>query len=182
MANIAQMVNVLQAMRLTDHSKMVLTPTYHGFEMHIPFQDSTAIPIEIGATPRVQSQDRSIPSIFSQRLCAGTSRFRQGRQVNKTVYLSYPQAPVDPLGPGQAACVEGVILLLAAAYGCWVGDALCRARCGPGACCSGFSKYEQGMRLVVACNSALQGFALQALSAHQLQIGTLIAEQFDGKY
>ncbi|HCH30419.1 MAG TPA: alpha-N-arabinofuranosidase, partial [Ruminococcaceae bacterium] len=31
MANIAQMVNVLQAMILTEGSKMVLTPTYHVF-------------------------------------------------------------------------------------------------------------------------------------------------------
>ena len=34
MANIAQMVNVLQAMILTDRAKMVLTPTYHVFEMY----------------------------------------------------------------------------------------------------------------------------------------------------
>ena len=33
MANIAQMVNVLQAMILTDGDKIVLTPTYHVFEM-----------------------------------------------------------------------------------------------------------------------------------------------------
>jgi alpha-N-arabinofuranosidase len=33
MANIAQTVNVLQAMILTDGAKMVLTPTYHVFEM-----------------------------------------------------------------------------------------------------------------------------------------------------
>ena len=33
MANIAQMINVLQAMILTDKEKMVLTPTYHVFEM-----------------------------------------------------------------------------------------------------------------------------------------------------
>ena len=31
MANIAQMVNVLQAMILTDKEKMLLTPTYHVF-------------------------------------------------------------------------------------------------------------------------------------------------------
>ncbi len=41
MANIAQMVNVLQAMILTDKEKMVLTPTYHVFEMYVPFQDAT---------------------------------------------------------------------------------------------------------------------------------------------
>jgi alpha-N-arabinofuranosidase len=45
MANIAQMVNVLQAMILTDGSKMVLTPTYHAFRMYIPFQDATFIPV-----------------------------------------------------------------------------------------------------------------------------------------
>ena len=33
MANIAQMINVLQAMILTKDEKMVLTPTYHVFEM-----------------------------------------------------------------------------------------------------------------------------------------------------
>ena len=38
MANIAQMVNVLQAMILTDKEKMVLTPTYHVL------QDVCAVP------------------------------------------------------------------------------------------------------------------------------------------
>jgi len=44
MANIAQMVNVLQAMILTDKEKMVLTPTYHVFRMYVPFQDATVVP------------------------------------------------------------------------------------------------------------------------------------------
>ena len=43
MANIAQMVNVLQAMILTDQEKMVLTPTYHVFKMYVPFQDATLV-------------------------------------------------------------------------------------------------------------------------------------------
>jgi alpha-N-arabinofuranosidase len=47
MANIAQMVNVLQAMILTEKDKMVLTPTYHVFEMYVPFQDSTSLPAEV---------------------------------------------------------------------------------------------------------------------------------------
>lgn len=47
MTAIAQMVNVLQAMILTDGSKMVLTPTYHVFEMYKPWQDATVLPIEI---------------------------------------------------------------------------------------------------------------------------------------
>jgi alpha-N-arabinofuranosidase len=46
MANIAQMVNVLQAMILTDKEKMVLTPTYYVFKMYVPFQDATFIPVD----------------------------------------------------------------------------------------------------------------------------------------
>ena len=45
MANIAQMVNVLQAMILTDKEKIVLTPTYHVFKMYVPFQDATFVPV-----------------------------------------------------------------------------------------------------------------------------------------
>ncbi len=40
MANIAQMVNVLQAMILTDGEQMVLTPTYHVFHMYRPHMDA----------------------------------------------------------------------------------------------------------------------------------------------
>ena len=49
MANIAQMVNVLQAMILTDGPKMVLTPTYHAFRMYLPFQDATFVPVTLEA-------------------------------------------------------------------------------------------------------------------------------------
>ncbi len=49
MANIAQMVNVLQAMILTDQEKMVLTPTYHVFRMYQPFQDATFVPVSFSA-------------------------------------------------------------------------------------------------------------------------------------
>jgi len=49
MANIAQMINVLQAMILTDGPKMVLTPTYHVFKMYVPFQDATSVPVSFEA-------------------------------------------------------------------------------------------------------------------------------------
>jgi alpha-N-arabinofuranosidase len=45
-ANIAQMINVLQAMILTDGSKMLKTPTYHVFRMYVPFQDATFLPVQ----------------------------------------------------------------------------------------------------------------------------------------
>lgn len=44
-ANIAQMINVLQAMIFTEGEKMVLTPTYHAFRMYVPFQDAIRLPI-----------------------------------------------------------------------------------------------------------------------------------------
>ena len=43
MANIAQMVNVLQSMVLTDGEKMLLTPTYHVFKMFADHQESTLL-------------------------------------------------------------------------------------------------------------------------------------------
>jgi alpha-L-arabinofuranosidase len=49
MANIAQMVNVLQAMILTDKENFVLTPTYYVFKMYVPFQDATLIPVVLDA-------------------------------------------------------------------------------------------------------------------------------------
>jgi alpha-N-arabinofuranosidase len=48
-ANIAQMVNVLQAMILTDKEKMLLTPTYHVFKLYLPFQDATLLPASYDA-------------------------------------------------------------------------------------------------------------------------------------
>lgn len=52
MANIAQMVNVLQAMILTDGDKMVLPPTYHVFALYKPYQDATYLPLYL-QTPGV---------------------------------------------------------------------------------------------------------------------------------
>ena len=62
MANIAQMINVLQAMIMTDKEKMVLTPTYHVFKMYVPFQDATFVPVtfDAGAYTHV---DISLPRV-----------------------------------------------------------------------------------------------------------------------
>jgi alpha-L-arabinofuranosidase len=56
MANIAQTVNVLQAMILTDDSAdgrggLVLTPTYHVFEMNKGHQDATSVPVHLIEKP-----------------------------------------------------------------------------------------------------------------------------------
>jgi alpha-N-arabinofuranosidase len=48
-ANIAQMINVLQAMIMTDKEKMALTPTYYVFKMYVPFQDASFVPVTFDA-------------------------------------------------------------------------------------------------------------------------------------
>jgi alpha-N-arabinofuranosidase len=62
MANIAQMVNVLQAMILTDGPKMALTPTYHAFRMYVPFQGATYLPAEV-RTPNYSLGADSVPAV-----------------------------------------------------------------------------------------------------------------------
>jgi alpha-L-arabinofuranosidase len=47
MANIAQTVNVLQAMILTQNEKILLTPSYHVFEMYKVHQDATMVPLDV---------------------------------------------------------------------------------------------------------------------------------------
>jgi alpha-N-arabinofuranosidase len=62
MANIAQMINVLQAMVLTDQEKMLLTPTYHVFDMYQPFQGATLLPAEL-VTPEYKLGEFAIPAV-----------------------------------------------------------------------------------------------------------------------
>ncbi|HEY1679286.1 MAG TPA: alpha-L-arabinofuranosidase C-terminal domain-containing protein [Candidatus Sulfotelmatobacter sp.] len=62
MANIAQMINVLQAMILTDKEKMVLTPTYYVYKMYVPFQDATFVPVSFDAGTYTHG-DVSLPRV-----------------------------------------------------------------------------------------------------------------------
>ena len=62
MANIAQMINVLQSMILTDKEKMVLTPTYYVFKMYVPFQDATFVPVSYDAGTYTQG-DITLPRV-----------------------------------------------------------------------------------------------------------------------
>ncbi len=72
MANIAQTINVLQAMILTDHEKMILTPTYHVFEMYAVHQDATFLSTDVNC-PDYRVGNEPIPS-----LSASTSRASDG--------------------------------------------------------------------------------------------------------
>lgn len=93
MANIAQMVNVLQAMILTDKEKMVLTPTYHVFQMYVPFQDATSLPAKVEA-PQYRRGEYALPSVD-----VSAARDTQGR-----IHISLVN-----LDPNRAASVTAII-------------------------------------------------------------------------
>lgn len=62
MANIAQMVNVLQAMVLTKGADIVKTPTYYVFKMFRVHQDAIALPTRVNSQPYVQG-GQELPSL-----------------------------------------------------------------------------------------------------------------------
>jgi len=61
-ANIAQLVNVLQALFLTQGEKMLLTPTYHVFDMYKVHQEATMLPIDI-KSPDYSRVNRRIKAV-----------------------------------------------------------------------------------------------------------------------
>ncbi|HEX9151755.1 MAG TPA: alpha-L-arabinofuranosidase C-terminal domain-containing protein, partial [Flavobacterium sp.] len=62
MANLAQCVNVLQAVILTDKAKMIVTPTYHVMQMYSVHQDAKLIPIEINS-PLYTYNGETLPAL-----------------------------------------------------------------------------------------------------------------------
>ncbi|TCP93772.1 alpha-N-arabinofuranosidase [Sphingomonas sp. PP-CE-1A-559] len=62
MAAIAQMVNVLQAMLLTDGAKMVKTPTYWVFDLYKPWQGATSLPIQV-TSPWYHKDEVAVPAV-----------------------------------------------------------------------------------------------------------------------
>ncbi|TSD63471.1 alpha-N-arabinofuranosidase [Inquilinus sp. KBS0705] len=62
MAALAQTINVLQALILTDKSKMLLTPTYHVFDMYKVHQDAKYLNIKLNS-PDYEVDGKSIPAV-----------------------------------------------------------------------------------------------------------------------
>jgi alpha-N-arabinofuranosidase len=62
MANIAQMVNVLQSVILTEGGRMVLTPTYHVFDMYKVHQDADLLPMVL-ENEDYRFGDNAIPQV-----------------------------------------------------------------------------------------------------------------------
>jgi alpha-N-arabinofuranosidase len=72
MANLAQTVNVLQAVILTKEEKMILTPTYHVMKMYNVHQDAQLLPLEF-ESPQYNFNGESLPAIN-----ASASRNKEG--------------------------------------------------------------------------------------------------------
>ena len=58
MANLAQTINVLQAVILTNEEKMLVTPTYHVMEMYNVHQDATMIPLTVQSNDYVLNNEK----------------------------------------------------------------------------------------------------------------------------
>ncbi len=62
MANLAQTINVLQAVILTNKEKIILTPTYHVMEMYNVHQDAMLLPLDI-KTDNYTLGNESLPAV-----------------------------------------------------------------------------------------------------------------------
>ncbi|HEY7088982.1 MAG TPA: alpha-N-arabinofuranosidase [Tepidisphaeraceae bacterium] len=109
MANIAQTINVLQAMILTDKEKMILTPTFHVFEMYKVHQDATLIPVEMNS-PEYKFEQKSVPA-----LSASCSKDKDGKLHLSLVNID-PNRPANvsaKLSGATAGKVSGRVITAA---------------------------------------------------------------------
>ncbi len=91
MANIAQTINVLQAMILTKGEKMVLTPTYYVFDMFKVHQDAMLVPTRITTPDYVWKQQR-VPAVS----CSAS--------LDARTKLHISLCNVDPNSPQKVSC------------------------------------------------------------------------------
>ncbi len=89
MANIAQTVNVIQAMILTQGEQMLTTPTYHVFDMFQGHQDATLLPLEMNCESYTLGNE-TLPG-----LSASASRSDSG-EILLTLVQSQPQQRSQP--------------------------------------------------------------------------------------
>jgi alpha-N-arabinofuranosidase len=64
MANIAQLVNVLQSVILTEGDKMILTPTYHVFNMYKNHQEATLVESCIDTKNIGIEEENQVPNLY----------------------------------------------------------------------------------------------------------------------
>jgi alpha-N-arabinofuranosidase len=88
MANIAQTVNVLQAMILTDREKIILTPTYHVFDMYQVHQDALLLPFDL------ESEDYILDGKSMKALNVSSSRANDG-SIHISIVNVHPSKNMD---------------------------------------------------------------------------------------
>lgn len=91
MGNIAQMVNVLQAMCLTDGDRMLVTPTGLVYELYAPHQDARVVPLAVDTDTldfREGDQQHRLPRVD------GSASIRGG-EVFVTLTHRHPREPVE---------------------------------------------------------------------------------------
>lgn len=106
MANIAQTVNVLQSLILTDGEKMILTPTYHVFEMYKVHHDATMLPVHLNCG-NYALDGRDVPA-----LSASASKDKNGK-INITIVNVDPGKETEvliDLRGGEYDTVSGRVL------------------------------------------------------------------------
>lgn len=106
MTSVAQTINVLQSMILTEGSKIALTPTYYAYKMYVPFHDATSLPLKLTSPDYVQG-GKSIPAIN-----ASAARGKDGK-IHIGIANMHPWDDVDldiDLGSIEAASVSGQVL------------------------------------------------------------------------
>lgn len=91
MANIAQLVNVLQALILTEGEKMLLTPTYHVFDMYKVHHDATLLPVNVscGTYGRL---GRTMPAVS----------VTASKDKNEAIHISFVN--IDPSNDIEIVC------------------------------------------------------------------------------
>jgi alpha-L-arabinofuranosidase len=93
MANIAQTINVLQAMILTEGAKMILTPSYHVFEMYKEHQDAELLESKVVCdkytkeTEKVQRITVSASKAADGRICVTMTNCDPNKAADVTVDL-----------------------------------------------------------------------------------------------
>ncbi|HSC52422.1 MAG TPA: alpha-L-arabinofuranosidase C-terminal domain-containing protein [Phnomibacter sp.] len=106
MANLAQAVNVLQAVVLTKGEKMILTPTYHVMEMYNVHQDATLVPIQLQSNDYVFGNEK-LPAV-SASASVDAAGITHISLVN--IDMQKSQDISVSLGAGKYSTVSGRIL------------------------------------------------------------------------
>lgn len=106
MANLAQTVNVLQAVILTNNEKMLLTPTYHVLEMYNVHQDATLLPLTIQAAG-YSLNGKDLPAV-SASASKDSSGITHISLVNIDIHQS--QKISFNIEPGKTGAISGRIL------------------------------------------------------------------------